>query len=59
MNDPKNFGFDQYSMTKLLEMYLVREMAKLPIASEVVVNAVNPGLTTSELRRDVPWIFQL
>ena len=60
LNDPHNFsGLENYNITKLLEMYLVRELAALPIASGVVVNAANPGLTTSGLRRDQPGWFQM
>ena len=54
LNDPKNFSIDHYNITKLLDVCLAREMAKFPTASGVIVNSVNPGLSTSELRRDLP-----
>ena len=52
ISDQSNFSLlDQYNVTKLLDVYLAREIALLPDARSVVVNSVNPGLCKSELRR--------
>lgn len=60
LNEGKNFSMaDTYAITKVLDVYLAREMSLLPRASGVVVNSVNPGLTLTDLRRDVPWIIAL
>ncbi|KAJ7593815.1 hypothetical protein C8J56DRAFT_1043599 [Mycena floridula] len=43
----------RYAITKLINLFFVRAIsAHLP--SSLLVNAVNPGFCTSELRRDVP-----
>ncbi|KAK6337309.1 hypothetical protein TWF730_002714 [Orbilia blumenaviensis] len=57
MNDEKqtNVGMDKYMVTKLLEVYFVRELAKWVdrnYRGEVVVTCVNPGLCHSELIRE-------
>lgn len=43
-------GNERYNVSKLLDLYLAREIAKLPAANGVVVNSVNPGETM--VRRD-------
>jgi hypothetical protein len=50
-----NISFSRYPNTKLLEIYVVRQLASLLPVSEfgVIVNAVNPGLCYSELDRNV------
>ena len=58
VNDPKNFSLDHYNIVKLLEVFLAREIASLPMASRIIVNAVNPGLSTSQLRRDMAPAIQ-
>ena len=50
---------DTYNTSKLLVMFLVRELAALPIATNVIVNAVNPGMTVSGLKKDLPWIVRV
>lgn len=47
---------DRYNLSKLLDIFITREIAKLPAAQKVVVNTLTPGLCVSELRRDMPWI---
>ncbi|KAK7025039.1 hypothetical protein R3P38DRAFT_2952456 [Favolaschia claudopus] len=44
---------DRYFTSKLLNLYLAREICKLPSAQGVVVNVVSPGLCTTELGRDL------
>ncbi|GAA5968607.1 hypothetical protein JCM11641_007693 [Rhodosporidiobolus odoratus] len=60
LNDKELFnGFDRYGVSKVLNVLLARELAKLPqVQSKVVVNSVNPGLTKSSLRREMPWFFE-
>jgi retinol dehydrogenase-12 len=43
-------------MSKLLDVFMAREIAQLPAAQKVNVNSLNPGLCVSELRRDMPII---
>ncbi|KAJ7504305.1 hypothetical protein B0H11DRAFT_1981586 [Mycena galericulata] len=45
--------FDRYHTTKLFDLFLARKIAALPQAQGVVVNAVCPGLCSSELARDI------
>jgi hypothetical protein len=55
LNDPTQFdGVAAYNLSKLLEIFVARELAALPIASNVVINTANPGLRHSSLRRDIP-----
>lgn len=57
LNDKsKAVDSDLYNMSKLLDVLMTREIAKLPNASKINVNSLNPGLCVSELRRDFPWI---
>jgi hypothetical protein len=60
LNDPTLYsGMDRYGLSKLLNVFLVREFAKLPgVKGKVVVNAVNPGLSVSGLRRDAGAVFE-
>ncbi|KAJ7352047.1 hypothetical protein DFH08DRAFT_774914 [Mycena albidolilacea] len=44
---------DRYATSKLFNLFLAREIAKLPQAQGVVVNVVAPGLCASELGRDL------
>ncbi|CAD6563759.1 MAG: hypothetical protein CYPHOPRED_000063 [Cyphobasidiales sp. Tagirdzhanova-0007] len=48
--------FDCYSITKLLEIYIIEALARLPIAEQVILNAVGPGLIMSPLYRDTTAI---
>ncbi|KAH8919129.1 NAD(P)-binding protein [Atractiella rhizophila] len=58
-------GGARYPTTKLLDLFLVREVAKLPQAQNILVSAAQPGFTYSGLRRSAPaaatiplWIFE-
>lgn len=42
----KNAG-QRYELTKLLDVFLTRQIASLPAANGVVVNAVNPGFCST------------
>lgn len=58
LNDKDQAVFsDIYNTSKLLDIFMTREIAKLPAAHKVNVNTVNPGLCVSELRRDMPWVL--
>lgn len=51
----------RYPLTKLLEIYAVRQLSSLLPVSEtgVVINLVNPGLCVTELVRNVSWKVRL
>ncbi|KAF4311833.1 short-chain dehydrogenase [Botryosphaeria dothidea] len=55
-NNPANME-DRYAVSKLLEVYAVRELAGLlPVdKTGVVINLLCPGLCWTELTRNVPW----
>jgi len=47
----------RYELTKLLNVFFVRELTKrLPANSPVIVTAVNPGYCKSELRRHLSFM---
>ncbi|KAJ7487029.1 hypothetical protein FB451DRAFT_1337529 [Mycena latifolia] len=47
----------QYSITKLLNIFFMRALnAHLGPSSPIIVNAVTPGFTVSELRRDISCV---
>lgn len=52
---------DRYSLSKLIDLYIGRSIARLPAAQDVVVDVINPGLCISELRREmvgfVAWLL--
>lgn len=51
---------DRYQLTKLLNVFFVRELTKrLPANSPVIVTAVNPGYCLSELRRQLPFVIRI
>lgn len=51
---------EQYKGTKLLEMLFVAKLAEQVSAEDVVVNLVNPGLTTgTSLSRNSSWVINL
>ncbi|KAJ3511416.1 hypothetical protein NM208_g15434 [Fusarium decemcellulare] len=59
VNNADNFNMlKQYSITKLLEMYVVRELAAKVSSSEVIVVSVCPGLCKSDIARDAPWAMR-
>ncbi|KAJ6517876.1 hypothetical protein C8R47DRAFT_97 [Mycena vitilis] len=54
LNDPSKSTNDgnRYPTTKLFDLYIAREIARLPHAEGVVVNVVEPGFCVSELMRE-------
>nr|A0A7L8UXK7.1 RecName: Full=Short-chain dehydrogenase/reductase ffsI; AltName: Full=Cytochalasans biosynthesis cluster protein ffsI [Aspergillus flavipes]QOG08946.1 FfsI [Aspergillus flavipes] len=53
VNEEANFKFTaQYSITKLLEMWVMRHVAAAARSSEVIVNGACPSLCKSSLGRD-------
>ena len=60
LNDPTLFdGHGRYETTKLLDVFMAREFAKLPAAKNVVISAPTPGFCFSSLRREFEsTIFQ-
>ena len=60
LNDPQYYGnMEVYNTTKLLQVFMTREMAGLSRASNIIVNAVTPGLCKTHLRRDFPKFLDL
>ncbi|KAI5481408.1 hypothetical protein MNV49_004164 [Pseudohyphozyma bogoriensis] len=56
LNDEDAFdGADRYMLTKLLNLFIARKLASLPLAADVRVSMVNPGLCASELLREWSW----
>ncbi|KAI9871247.1 MAG: hypothetical protein M1830_003144 [Pleopsidium flavum] len=59
LNDKETANMkDRYNVSKLLEVFFVRELAsKTATDSEpdVIINYINPGLCHSELARDAGW----
>ncbi|KAJ6581906.1 hypothetical protein B0H19DRAFT_929440 [Mycena capillaripes] len=51
-DEEKSNHKDRYPTSKLLDLFLAREIAALPRAEGVVVNVVDPGLCISELGRN-------
>ncbi|KAI5481407.1 NAD(P)-binding protein [Pseudohyphozyma bogoriensis] len=57
LNDEKKFAAnDRYFLTKLLDLFIARKLATLPLASDVRISVVNPGMCASELLREMPWL---
>ncbi|KAJ7331042.1 hypothetical protein DFH08DRAFT_966783 [Mycena albidolilacea] len=55
LNDPSQsnaLSGDRYPTTKLFDLFLAREISKLPQAEGVVINVVDPGLCRSDITRD-------
>jgi len=54
LDDAFSDNFNRYPVSKLVELYVVREYAALnpPSTTGVVINYVNPGLCTTELARN-------
>jgi NAD(P)-dependent dehydrogenase (short-subunit alcohol dehydrogenase family) len=48
---------NRYSITKLLQIFITRKMAALPLAERLVVNSVHPNLCKSELGREAPRLL--
>ncbi|SGY74432.1 BQ5605_C005g03363 [Microbotryum silenes-dioicae] len=58
LNSPEHFyKTDRYNITKLLNMYLAHNLARILEKDSVIVNVVNPGLCVSELRKEMSWVF--
>ncbi|KAJ6514865.1 hypothetical protein C8R47DRAFT_1206227 [Mycena vitilis] len=55
LNDKKKSSdmVDRYTLSKLFDLFIAREIAKLPLAQGVVVNVVSPGLCASDIARDL------
>ncbi|KAF8483532.1 hypothetical protein DFH94DRAFT_626525 [Russula ochroleuca] len=50
---------DRYNLSKLLNIFFVRELTKrLPANSPVIVTAVNPGFCKSQLTRNMPLFLR-
>lgn len=47
----------RYSLVKLLELFVARKIAGLPLADKVVVNSVHPNLCKSDFGREAPWLL--
>lgn len=58
LNDEKSVNNSRrYQFTKLLCVFIARRWAALPLAKDVVVNVVNPGLCRTEIFRELPrWL---
>ncbi|KAJ7714745.1 hypothetical protein B0H16DRAFT_519954 [Mycena metata] len=62
-NKSQSTIMDRYPTSKLFNLYVAREIVKLPDAQGVVVNVVDPGFCASDLGRDlripsfVGWIL--
>ncbi|KAI4157167.1 MAG: hypothetical protein LQ342_008496 [Letrouitia transgressa] len=52
LDDESSFTPDHYSISKLLGVLWVQELALKTDSAEVIINAVNPGLCWSSLHRD-------
>jgi len=51
---------NRYDLTKLLNVFFVRELTKkLPANSPVIVTAVNPGYCKSQLGRNQPFVIRV
>lgn len=60
LNNPNHFvPDDRYNVTKLFSIYLAHEISKLPVAKDMIVNVVNPGLCISSFRRELPGFVQV
>jgi len=58
LNDQTLFdAHDRYQTTKLLDVFMAREFAKLPTAKNVVISAPNPGFCFSSLRREIDSVI--
>ena len=44
------------ALLTVLEIYIIEALARLPIAEQVILNAVGPGLIMSPLYRDTTAI---
>jgi len=52
LNDQAKFRkLDRYPVTKLIEIFILQNLARLSNANEIIVSAVNPGMCHSEFGR--------
>ncbi len=61
LDDPNstNSGLlNRYALTRLFDVFLVRQLAALPLGEGVVVNTANRGLCKSRLRRNAPSVIE-
>ncbi|KAK3378006.1 short-chain dehydrogenase/reductase-like protein [Podospora didyma] len=55
----KGSMFDRYNTSKLLDVFMARELAeRASSSSSVVINSTNPGLCWSELSRNTPYFIR-
>lgn len=55
LNDPNSPNAKmRYPLTKLVSVFIGRQLAQLPQAKDIVVSLVCPGLCVSELNRHLP-----
>ncbi len=54
LNDKQFFGdtMDRYSVTKLINLLWIRELASRVPGEEIIVNLINPGSVDTGLHRD-------
>lgn len=56
ISDPAQADMEvRYPLSKLLEVFLVQELAARVRGSEVIITMVNPGLCRSQLGREAGW----
>ena len=58
LNDKALFDTSRYNLTKLLDIWIARAVSQLPMARDVIVNAVDPGLNATSLFRNLPSLVQ-
>lgn len=51
--------FWTYSMTKLCNILMTKELARRLHGTRVTANALHPGLVVTDINRDRPWYVQL
>ncbi|KIM22320.1 hypothetical protein M408DRAFT_79206 [Serendipita vermifera MAFF 305830] len=57
LNDESQFrAGERYALTKLLDLLMTEELAKVPLLRDVIVCSVNPGFCQSDLMREASSI---
>ncbi|KAK2599578.1 hypothetical protein N8I77_011319 [Diaporthe amygdali] len=55
----ENMNEDRYNTSKLLEVFIVRQLASEMASNDpVIVNALSPGFCNSTIFRHAPWLLQ-
>ncbi|KAI3398722.1 hypothetical protein diail_8761 [Diaporthe ilicicola] len=55
----QNMNEDRYNTSKLLEVFIVRQLASQMAPNDpVIVNALSPGFCNSTIFRNAPWLLQ-